>query len=700
MHSALSFLNTLTSYATDGFIRYPILLQGSKAWCESVVAAYLTQECTPFTNIELYGELSVSGFLSTPMKSALKKLGQETDCLVIDISHDFNANAINAACGTVVGSGLVFFIQSNDVIQPKSVTQWLQHFNHLMVCLTQSTSDYLLPSRPMLRETLDDPYSMYRSSDQELAVRAIKKAVTGHAKRPLILTADRGRGKSSSIGIGIAELAVSRKLTIGITAPQRASVNEVFLHAERIALQKSAQVTRDKNQLTINETKIIFIAADELLRNRPHLDLLCVDEAAAIPAPMLISLVPHYSRIIFSTTINGYEGTGRGFEIKFKKQLALLRPNYYSVSMKQPIRWNNNDPLEAWLSDVFLLNHNSDSDEWLPASNDFNIHYHCLSTAELITDTALAQSVFSLLVSAHYQTSPNDWLSLLTDPSLCCWVGVDINSQKILCCALLSKEGELDAELIKEIQFGKRRPKGHLAPVSLTQTLCIDEPALQSSMRVMRIAVQPCYQQQGIGSQFIQAIALHYQQLGVDYLSTSFGSTSELNYFWRGVGFIFVRLGITKDKASGAHSLLAIKPLSQASKQWSPVVTDYFSSSFPEQLMSTFSELAVTDVVSLLIGIKEPTNITALMKQRIEVFSVGGLGFELIQYELRQFVLTHLSYLLGLTEAQQILVITKVVQVNTWKEVIQQGNLVGRKNADIKLREAIRKMLDNLHCKL
>ncbi len=699
MHSALSFLNTITSYATDGFIRYPILLQGSKTWCESVVTAYLTQECTLFTNIELYGDLSISGFVSTPMKSALKKLGQETDCLVIDISHDFNANAINAACGTVVGGGLVFFIQSNDVVQPKLIAQWLQHFNHIMVCLNQSTLDYVLPNKSLLRENMDDLNSIYRSTDQEAAVSAIKKVVTGHAKRPLIITADRGRGKSSSIGIGIAELAVSRKLTIGITAPQRASVDEIFLHAKRIALQKNAQVSIDKNQLTINETKVLFIAADELLRSKPNLDLLCVDEAAAIPAPMLLSLVPYYSRMIFSTTINGYEGTGRGFEIKFKKQLALLRPNYHLVSMTQPIRWNNNDPLEMWLSDVFLLDHHSHSNESLSSSNDLTVRYHCLSSTELVTDPALAQSVFSLLVSAHYQTSPNDWLLLLTDPSLCCWVGVDINSHKIVCCALLSKEGELDAELIKDIQLGKRRPKGHLAPVSLTQTLCIDEPALQSSMRVMRIAVQPCYQQQGIGSQFIQSMELHYKKLGVDYLSTSFGSTSELNYFWHSIGFIFARLGITKDKASGTHSLLAIKSLSQASRKWSHVVTDYFSSSLPEQLMSTFSELAVTDVVSLLAGIKEPANITALMKQRIEVFSAGGLGFELIQYELRQFVLTHLSSLLCLTEPQQILVITKIVQVNVWNEVIQECNLIGRKNADTKLREAIKVMLDNLHCK-
>jgi tRNA(Met) cytidine acetyltransferase len=700
MLSALSFLNTLSSYAASGYIRYPILLEGSKLWCESLLDSFFIQQSSRFTNVELYGDLTIPGHTAFPIKSALKKLGQETDCLVIDISHEFNANAINAVCGTVVGGGLVFFIRTNTSSLSPVVSHWLSQFVTQMVCLKETGSDCVLPENPLLIDDMpkwDD--AVYRSSDQEIAVSAIQKVVTGHSKRPLVMTADRGRGKSSALGIAIAELAMERSLVIGVTAPQRASVDEIFIHAERIARLKNVDVSNQKNKLMINDTQIVYIAPDELLRNPQYLDLLCVDEAAAIPAPILLSLVEQYSRMVFSTTINGYEGTGRGFEIKFKKQLAQLRPSYRSIEMQQPIRWSINDPLDLWLSAVFLLNHLEDLSSSCEELSLSSIDYFSLSISDLLDNAELAQSLFSLLVSAHYQTSPNDWLSLLTDPTLSCWIGVDTDSKRLLCCALLSKEGELDSDLVNDVQYGKRRPKGHLAPVSLTQILCIDEPALQTSIRVMRIAVAVGYQHNGIGSHFIEAIEDYYSEEGINYLSTSFGSTPELNNFWRALGFEFVRLGISKDKASGTHSLLAVKSLSNDAETWLPAAKEYFRTSFPEQLMSTFSDLNYDEVLSLLADISDIEPISSLMKKRITIFIEGGGGFELLQYELRHFVLSNIEVLSSLSNQQQKVVITKIIQSHDWHSVIAQCELIGRKNAEAVLRECIKVMVHNLQCK-
>lgn len=701
MLSALSFLNTVSSYANSGYIRYPILLEGSKQWCELLLDSFFAQKESRFNHVELYGDLTLSKHSALPIKSALKKLGQETGCLVIDISHEFNANAINAVCGTVVGGGLVFFIRTNASSLSPVVNQWLSHFITQMVCLKESDTDHELPEYPLSIDVISKWHdTVYRSIDQEAAVKAIQKVVSGHAKRPLIMTADRGRGKSSAIGIAIAELAMERPIIIGVTAPQRASVEEIFIHAERIAQLNLAVVTNQKNQLMINGSQIVYLAPDELLRNPQPLDLLCVDEAAAIPAPMLLSLVEKYSRMVFSTTINGYEGTGRGFEIKFKKQLHKKRPNFRSIEMKQPIRWNNNDPLEGWLSSVFLLNHNKAVDSVQTVEPLTKIDYHCLCASQLVNDSSLSQSLFSLLVSAHYQTSPNDWISLLTDPTLFCWVGIEKNSNQLVCCALLSKEGELELNLVHAAQLGKRRPKGHLAAISLTQTLCLDEPGIQSSVRIMRIAVDPSQQQRGVGSEFIRVIENKYKQEGVDYLSTSFGSTAELNYFWQALGFYFVRLGITKDKASGTHSLLAMKPLSKKSMSWVSMVDEYFNTSFPEQLMSTFSALPYTDVLSLLSGTSTNDAMSPLMIKRLTTFSLGGLGYELLQYELRQFILSNLPMLVHLSELQKELVIAKIIQTKEWSVVIEQCHLVGKKNAELQLRELIKCMLGNLQCKL
>ncbi|MCV5638947.1 hypothetical protein OFN49_29125, partial [Escherichia coli] len=74
--------------------------------------------------------------------------------------------------------------------------------------------------------------SHYR--EQEHAISLIEKVVTGHRKRPLILTADRGRGKTSALGIACASLLQQKPLRILITAPSIKAVEPVYQHALRL----------------------------------------------------------------------------------------------------------------------------------------------------------------------------------------------------------------------------------------------------------------------------------------------------------------------------------------------------------------------------------------------------------------------------------------------------------------------------------
>lgn len=72
-------------------------------------------------------------------------------------------------------------------------------------------------------------------------------------------------------------------------------------------------------------------------------ELVVIDEAAAIPLPLVKSLLGPYL-VFMSSTINGYEGTGRSLSLKLIKQLKeqsekstsgrLLR----EVELTEPIR--------------------------------------------------------------------------------------------------------------------------------------------------------------------------------------------------------------------------------------------------------------------------------------------------------------------------------------------------------------------------
>lgn len=51
-----------------------------------------------------------------------------------------------------------------------------------------------------------------------------------------------------------------------------------------------------------------------------HCELLAIDEAAAIPLPMVKQLLGPYL-VFLSSTVNGYEGTGRALSLKLIDQL-------------------------------------------------------------------------------------------------------------------------------------------------------------------------------------------------------------------------------------------------------------------------------------------------------------------------------------------------------------------------------------------
>ncbi len=137
-------------------------------------------------------------------------------------------------------------------------------------------------------------------------------------------------------------LANQIQAPVYLTAPNKSAVHSVIEFSER---------------------EIEFIAPDELairLQHEPEFSQsawLLVDEAAVIPLPLLQEYSQYFQHIIFSTTIHSYEGTGRGFELKFKRK---IHRTFQHFELKQPLRWQENDPLEHFIDDLLLLNAEDD----------------------------------------------------------------------------------------------------------------------------------------------------------------------------------------------------------------------------------------------------------------------------------------------------------------------------------------------------
>ena len=694
-----NFLHTLSNIAQHNDHRYGVVFDGDFDWQNSAVTTFL-QDANSQTVFQI-GGTSFEGAIYAPVKKGQQLLGRECQVLVCDFREQFDANGFSAALGSLVGGGLLLVLppKVDDSKNSESFGQrWLKlHFDKLLSVSQSDEQAGVIEAVNSLPQKLNDDNFTDRFEQQKTAIELVKKVVTGHRKRPLILTADRGRGKSSTLGIAAAQLLAERQgLNIIVTAPSLKAIEPVFSHA----------LQRLDTCEVINATHIVyqggslrFVAPDELLKSKPDCDLLLVDEAAAIPIPMLKSMVGSYHRMVFSTTVHGYEGSGRGFGIKFEAWLAEHRPGWKGYKLEQPIRWSNNDPLERWLFDCFLLGDDFcpsepsvDESEELPDGALNQLSLVELSKADSLVNPQKLLQCFSLLVDAHYQTSPNDLMQFLNNPAIHLFAAWQ--QDECLGCMLVTEEGGLDQELIAQVQVGKRRPQGHLAPVLLANQLGSVEAATSRCLRVMRIAVSIRRQGLGIGRWMLERLSEEAVQTEqADYLATSFGATSELISFWNSSEFEAVHIGHQRDQASGCHSVLMVKALNSSPQSWLKQIQNHFERSFCFLVSGSLASLE-TDMVRVLL----PNSVQAVSEFEIQLvrsYVNGGNSYDAISFSVLNLILLSNAREASISD----LLLAKVVQQKEWVACIEQFNLVGRKQAEVQFRQDVDFLLSNLHCK-
>lgn len=654
-------------------------------WAEKWLLEFYEGTFKDVQSVAWLGKKRTDDFHSLTIKQGAQLLGRESMGLVYDAHEGFDANSFNAATGTLVGGGLCFLcLPPQPYTSPAKFGLWFerQMKEHHVVVVEQGLP---LPDVPKPLPTYQPHEPLQYQcchQDQLEAVEGIIRVVTGHRKRPLVLTADRGRGKSAALGIAAAQLMQSRTLRIVITAPSFKAVGSVFEHALR--LLPSSAISQNKS-ITFAGSILTFIAPDELLLSHQEADLVLVDEAAAIPESMLTQFLSRYSRMAFSSTIHGYEGTGRGFAIKFQQSLNKLTPSWRKMALSFPVRWADNDPLEQWLFDVFLFN--ADLETWEePTQNDLSeIRIELMDKSDLIADKRRLGQLFSILVNAHYQTSPNDLVQLLNDDAVDVWVVHSHSS--IIGCSIMCKEGGLAPDLVQQIMSGARRPAGHLIPSSIASYLQLPQGATEQCARIMRIALHPSFQHHGIGSSILVQLEMHYRDIGFDYLGTSFGATSDLLNFWFSNGFCPIRLGVSRDQASGTFSLLAVSPLSTASSSWLADAQQQFGFMFSSQLVEQFRSLEPKLVTSLLTATvavsSEP--LPHSLQKLLKGYADGGLGYDLVIGALEPafyYAVKHSD----LSNPLFLLAIRKICQRHSWREVCEEFSLQGRRQAEEQLR--------------
>jgi len=541
------------------------------------------------------------------------KLGSESQAVVFADS-EFNIDALAALSGTIKAGGILFilFPEKLSVIKKNKKSLFLKRFidkvEHIFLSNIIEQDQELFSYEVTEKNTVCDVLPLNipnilplncATQGQYQAVQSIIKVASGHRDRPLVLTADRGRGKSCALALACAQIVESTSLPqhIIVTAPHLKALDNFFKQL-KYSLPQAKHLTHS----VIHDNGIIeFLPIDNLLNQQVKASLLLVDEAAGIPVYLLTAVLKKYHRVVFSSTVHGYEGAGRGFTLKFQTILNNEYKTWYKQIINEPIRWAEDDPVEQFIFDVCLLN--AQLPQISSSEVDINkgqgdLDFRCLSGDFLLKNEDLLVQVFAVLVTAHYQTKPSD-LKLLLDNQqvsvLCLF-----HQKKVISVALLMQEGSRNQQEILAVKNAKRRLRDQFLPQSLMTHCGIERAFDFDYLRVIRIAVHPDCQNRGVGTLFLSKIIEYAKSLQVDFIGTSFGCNQQLLNFWLLSNFQLARIGFNKDAASGEHSALMLKALSQKAAALQLNINRQFYQSFIYLLSDEYRQLSDFLVWSIL----------------------------------------------------------------------------------------------------
>lgn len=710
VHLREGLINLLQKMVAAGF-RLPVVLEGQRDWAISEVELFLAWRSD--WKVLWVTDQVTEQRLVLPEKKVNHELGQEFDAVVFDFYSNASVDALAAVAGSIKRGGCLFLVcpgfsesvsrlgqgsgslRSNQLDVPSSINSrgffyqrmgWLLQSCDTLAWFT-ACQTFHLPVDPVLIKNKIEFTSPWHAitQDQHSAIEAILSLARGRANRPLVLQADRGRGKSAALGLAVNALLNENK-TILVTAPRPDMVGTVMRFAGENGPSGSGE---------LETSAFHFIAPDRLLETLPHADILLVDEAAAIAPALLADMLRNYNRVVMATTVNGYEGTGRGFQVRFKQHLNQQYPNWRLCELNEPIRWQTGDWLENVLNQLLLLKPQSSLfDADLKKAVYSSVQADTLQFLEFKysgknNETKL-NAIFELLTSAHYRTRPSD-LKMMLDADNVRVFTLSLES-RVLAVVLIAVEGALETELIQAVMEGKRRPKGHILPQSLMVHAGVEHAFEARYWRVIRIAVQPLFQSKQLGSILLEKVCELAKLEAIDMVGAVFSGTEKLLHFWYKNRFELMRIGYTREVTTGSYASLMCRGLSAQGGHILDIGKQYFTNSFPYTLMEAHRTLPAEYVAEALCQIQPNLSVSDVDQVTVKKYVAGFRVYENVSASLWRWICYHWNTCHKLqlfTSIQLQLIVYKVLQKYSWSELVSKLDLVGQKQAKQQLRDAV-----------
>lgn len=382
-----------------------------------------------------------------------------------------------------------------------------------------------------------------------------------NTKKLVAIISDRGRGKSATIGLFLSSALYLDFRNILVVAPNVENVSTLFTFLERglkcLGIDEHVGYTicrQDSytSSLSLNSKRnahVKYVSSSEIKSFQEFTktyswEILIIEEAASIPLPIVEALCTR-GIVIISSTVGGYEGTGRSISLKlidrFKKSYVDSQ-SLTEIKLNEPIRYGKGDSVELWLNNLLCLNYSKAMSEYIDSpkvtQNPITpnkcklliVNRNMLFSHHPFAENFLNKIVY-ILTSSHYRNSPDDLLLLADAPAhkvMVLAVFSESYSVKetedgdesksvvssnentpdimIVCVVHVALEGKISKDVAKNtIQRGVK-PSGDMIPWTMTQHYCTENFSELNGMRIVRIAVPQQLQRLGYGSEAIKRL--------------------------------------------------------------------------------------------------------------------------------------------------------------------------------------------------
>lgn len=544
-----------------------------------------------------------------------------------------------------------------------------------------------------------EPFSRFavrasRTPDQYRAITALASLTS--SSDSVVLTADRGRGKSAALGIAAAEFA-DMGHSIIVTAPRARNTDAIFKHAA-VVLEAKPDVSyaqgKDGPEIRVDDAgSIVFERPESAVTDTP--EFLFIDEAAAIGLPLLDKSL-NATNVAYATTTHGYEGTGQRFAVTFEPRLENAREKVRKVSLRDPIRFAPSDPIEPWLFHTVLLNATAIPNQVITDCTLDSVRYEALEATRLSSNESLLRQVFGLLNHAHYKTEPSDVVRLLDAPNII--VRALLDDEYVVAVAMLAREGNFDPDTQQAINAGERI-RGNVIPDLLSSQLRDETAGLPTGLRVVRIATHPGLRREGFGSALLTEIQDEFSG-AIDWVGTSFGATPELLSFWEANGFGMVHVSITRNQTTGSHSAVMLSGVSETGVAVLSRHSDWFANRLCGLVVGAYRSLDPAVLIAAIRSVQ--TDVTFELSEREQSYVSGSIeGPGLYDLNPAAFRKLGLNYFLT-TESPQMsreaerFVVVRLLQDRDWNHISDMFSYQSERAYNKAIPEIVARIIDVL----